>query len=281
MNERPDRMPKWVENGIGGAIALFVLMFVGTMALPDDIRQRCADAGQAVGALGLLGAVAAAVIALRQIDLQRKSIEDQRRSFQLERYADLRHEYARLIGAAHDVVLSIALNNGDSKPLTEFSKFVQQIELHDRSEVRWRIVQQIRELFEERHDNVPVIRILMFHLRHLREMIKNIEPPGTPGNSYGMRVSSWGLLGLSHEQLLERAKTMNDLELNHLRADVLAVAQHALRASIAVDETLAKPLVLADVEDTIDGPSGKVTKAKRTGLRHMPALEHSRSDDDE
>lgn len=76
-------LPKLVRDLLGAAAFLFFVVYVVVLLLDSDYRSRVEAASQAVGVFATLGAVAVAVLALRQLNLQRRAMEDQRKSFEL------------------------------------------------------------------------------------------------------------------------------------------------------------------------------------------------------
>jgi hypothetical protein len=97
------RVSEEAQGWLAAAALLFAVLCIVVVLLTHEDRDRFTAACQLVTAFATAGAVAVAFIALRQLDLQRIALIEQRKAFELGRFADLRGEYARWLGAGHDL----------------------------------------------------------------------------------------------------------------------------------------------------------------------------------
>lgn len=277
-----------IEESRGLVVGAFVLgglalgLFVTSMVVPDEWRAHLGVAAQT--ATPLLAA-AAALVAFHQFGLQRRAltaqqaatgnalklqqdainqqkqdseraITEQHRVAELGRFADLRHEYARLLSAAYNVVLSTmsepepAIGSEWDKVQPprprhegvwpEFQRTVTQLEMQDRSPLRSDIVRELWGFLVERHDigNLAMqIRAGIGRLRLLGESLGGVLKDARIRVSDDATTDT--LLGRDEALARTTAQGLTDLQMVKFRRDAIGFVRFALGASIAAEEAPA------------------------------------------
>ena len=114
---KADRLSRWVWIGFVVLAVVTVGLWVTTFTAGDNTREDLRAAGDAVAAVAALAAVVAVFFAIRQVDLQRRSLEEQGRALdeqraqlhedhRLQLLTVLRKEYAEFLELNYAVSLA-------------------------------------------------------------------------------------------------------------------------------------------------------------------------------
>ena len=248
--------PWWLQ-AIVVSILVVVFLYVVLVVADPEVRARFEGASQALGLLATLGTVATLVMLIRQVDLQRVSLdeqrhalEEQRLTLQLARFESLRVAYAEYLGAAAELLAvfvdlaelaprpeSWELQLKGHRPLleakrTNLTKAAFRLGLQDRSAERERIREHVTKSLGHAHNLMQAFEDARDAAVELRRTAVQREPEGSTDLGRVDEFTEEWLQYLTNDQ---RRRVDGDA-LKRVQMVSVRFAQLALRASLSADE---------------------------------------------
>jgi hypothetical protein len=227
--------PKGLTDLAGAVAFLFVALWVVVMFAPEDLRNRFQAAGNAVAAVAALAAAGAVLVGMRQLDVQRVALEEQRRAFGAQRFQTLRNEYAQWFAAATETAASSAFTARHDGTLRALSDAMQRLSLSERDPLRQSITAEATLcLMAAVHDKSTYAQQILNAAtlaRRFRALSEFMEPMPRGALGYGdeaedlLRITELGEVTSPSERLVGASRSV-----------LVSFVHHCIRGSLRLEE---------------------------------------------